>query len=185
METDQRSTFRAGWVFLIVWFAVMVSIFVVTAVWTETSAWMIFIWVVMPTVAVVLIFITARRKGPAYEDSYEIFSRSARAEGRLTVKMGIDELPVAIEQVVTRHPRFSAIELNGERAEIRGRMNFRTWGTTTHLKYGSLNPERVEIMALCEPRLGTTLVDHGQSRQDIRSIFQGLENFEKNHGRNG
>lgn len=183
LETSQRSTPRAGWIFLIVWLAVMVSFLIATAVWTEMSPWVIFIWVAMPTVAAVLIFIGAGRRGSVSGDSYEISFRSARAEGRLAVDLRIDEVPAAIEQVVAQQPRFSAVELTGEHAEIRGRMNFKTWGMTTHLKYRSLNPEQVEITAFCEPRLGTTLVDYGQGRQDIRSIFQGLENFEKDHDR--
>lgn len=177
MDTRQRSNPRTGWIFLIVWLAVLVCFLTPIAVWTEVSPWVTFSWVAIPSVAAVLIFIAARRKRSESGDSHEISSRSARSEGRLVVSLPIDEVPVAIERVAGNHPRFSVVELTSEHAEIRGRMNFKTWGMTTHLKYTSLSPDRAEITASCDPRLATTLVDYGQGRKDIGLLFQGIEDF--------
>lgn len=181
MDTRPRFTLRAGKVSLIVWLAVMVCFFVALAVWTKVPLWVAIMWVAVPTAGVVLIFIAGRRKGPEDGDSYEMTSHTARSEGRLIVGLPISDIPIAIQRAAEHQPRFSVIELTSEHAKIKGRMNFKTWGMTTHLKYRSLDPERVEITAFCEPRLGTTLVDYGQSRLDIRLLLQGIEDFDKEH----
>ena len=165
---------RIRWSALL-WFLPATLILLVVGIWTQMPWWVTALWVAIPLAFGLVIGVLGGRRTSAPDGAYGITSQTARSEGRLSVDVPVEQVVRTVREAVETLPRFTVVELSGTGAQLTARMNMKTWGERITLRFHPLEPARTEIEALCEPRLGTTLVDYGQGAKDLRTLLGAIE----------
>jgi hypothetical protein len=159
----------------LLWFLPATLFLLVVGIWTEMPWWVTALWVAVPVAFGLVIGVLGGRRTSVPDGAYGITSQSARSEGRLSVDVPVERVARTVREAVEALPRFALVELSGTGAQLRARMNMKTWGERITLRFHPLESARTEIEALCEPRLGTTLVDYGQGAKDLRTLLGAIE----------
>lgn len=160
---------------LLLWVLPIAPVVLGVGIWAELSGRFIFLMVAIPVVAGLLLAVLGGRRMSAPDDVYGIISQGARSEGKLIVALPINKVPQVVENAARGKSHLSVISLSETGAELLRSANFKTWGERVTLQFQPITTEQTEIMARCEPRLGTTLIDYGQGAQDLRLLLRAIE----------
>lgn len=108
-------------------------------------------------------------------DKYKITSQGSHSTGHVELELPIALLEEAVSEVASQLPRLKARSVGGHAAELVARINVKTWGSRITVQYKSLDESRTLVEASSRPKVSTTLIDYGQSRDDLRDFFSALE----------
>ncbi|MFI7579823.1 hypothetical protein [Kocuria kalidii] len=159
----------------LLWFLPAALVLLAVGIWAERPWWALALWVAIPVVFGVVIGVLGGRRTSAPDHAYGITSQGARSQGRLEVDVPVEQVMLNLRETVEQLPRYTLVELSGVQAQLTARMNMKSWGERITLRFHPLDPTRIKIEALCEPRLGTTMVDYGQGAKDLRTVLGAIE----------
>ena len=155
MHQSQTPPSRFRWSALL-WFLPAALVLLGVGIWAQTQWWVVAVWVAIPVLCGVLIGVFGGRRTEAADGAYGITSQGARSEGRLSVQAPVEQVMGAVRQAAEALPRFTVVEVSEAGAQLTASMNMKTWGERITLRFRPAAPDRIEIEALCEPRLSTT-----------------------------
>jgi hypothetical protein len=104
-------------------------------------------------------------------DSFGLATSQARTRASLVLVASREQVAGAAGRISSHVSRYKLVELSPNRVVLTARMNWRTWGLRITLFLTEDASGHTTIDALCEPRVGTTLVDYGQGKKDLRRIL--------------
>ena len=174
MHQSQTPPSRFRWSALL-WFLPAALVLLGVGIWAQTQWWVVAVWVAIPVLCGVLIGVFGGRRTEAADGAYGITSQGARSEGRLSVQAPVEQVMGAVRQAAEALPRFTVVEVSEAGAQLTASMNMKTWGERITLRFRPAAPDRIEIEALCEPRLSTTMVDYGQGAKDLRALLDAID----------
>lgn len=145
-------------------------------VWFGWPGWVITIMVTVPLVFGVIAMLLGRRANRAKPgDKYDISSQGAHSVGRLEVAIPQTDVAPFFRAAVAETPRLKLRSVDEDGAELDAALNWKTWGLVLSAKFHPVEESRTRIVVNSSPRMKTTVIDYGQSRSDIRDLFEALE----------
>lgn len=106
--------------------------------------------------------------------SLDVETRTARSSARFLVAHRLENMPDLVERAVESLPRYKIREATDYTATVSRSLTGKMWGNTLHLQYFFADAESTRVEVTTVPLLGTTVIDWGQSAQDIRRLHDAL-----------
>lgn len=142
--------------------------------WLEMPWWLIGIFVAIAVLSGVVMGALSGRRTPL-TGRYGITSQGPRSEALLSTEASMEQVLEAVTQVAAELPRFTLAEISRSGARLTVPMNIKTWGRRITLRFRPAESGHLVIEALSEPRLRITMVDWGQSAEDLQILLGAID----------
>ncbi|RJT96943.1 hypothetical protein D6T65_14595 [Arthrobacter frigidicola] len=129
---------------------------------------------VVPVVAALIVLRFAGRRSTVSGDRFAISSRFAQSSGHLVLDARAADIPKILRAAVVELPRFQLQTVGPDGGELFTRATIRTWGVVIGLRFEPMDAASTRIAASAAPLITPTVVDYGQSRIDLRDLFDAL-----------
>lgn len=119
---------------------------------------------------------TGTRVSSIHPEEFGISSGNAHASGSISLPSSLERTRKAIREAVSDLDHFSLIREGEDQIDISVRWSLKSWGEVVTLKLNREGPESTAVVAEVRPKIRTNVIDFGQGRDDLATLFFEVRN---------